>query len=150
MYIRPTFIVQQTLPSRIHPPGSVCIRHLGELSLTLAFCSVLINSMLFVIGMFKPYFSPLSVKKSQSRTKMWLNLEHCNKNANDIHEGNWEGLGGQFEAGETREECEIGEVQVEGKFFSVKFECEGDKICGYDVVFIPKHLYCLFLKSSMA
>jgi len=30
MYIPPNLIVQQTLSGRIHPPGSVCLRHLGE------------------------------------------------------------------------------------------------------------------------
>ena len=29
-YIWPEFIVHQTLPNCIHPPGSVCLRHLGE------------------------------------------------------------------------------------------------------------------------
>ena len=28
--ISSTLIVQQTLPGRIHHPGSVCLRHLGE------------------------------------------------------------------------------------------------------------------------
>ena len=38
-YISPTLIVQQTLPARIHHPGSVCLRHLGELSSTISFSS---------------------------------------------------------------------------------------------------------------
>src|SRR5687768_7404557 len=38
MYSWPRLIVQQTLPLRIHHPGSVCLRHLGELSPTISFC----------------------------------------------------------------------------------------------------------------
>ena len=34
MCIFPIFIVQQTPPRYIHQPGSVCLRHLGELSQT--------------------------------------------------------------------------------------------------------------------
>ena len=44
---------------------------------------------------------------------MWLNLEHRNKKANDIHAGKWNGLGGKFEPGETPEECIIREVYEE-------------------------------------
>jgi hypothetical protein len=66
MYIGPTFIVQQTRAGRIHQPGSVCLRHLGELSLTLAFCYILINSVLFVGGTFWPYLYPLSVTSDPS------------------------------------------------------------------------------------
>src|SRR5687768_4729019 len=41
MYMYSNFIVQQTLPSRIHPPGSICLRHLGELLPIFSFCSCL-------------------------------------------------------------------------------------------------------------
>lgn len=38
---------------------------------------------------------------------------HRNKKKNDIHEGNWLGLGGKMESGETPEECIIREVKEE-------------------------------------
>lgn len=38
---------------------------------------------------------------------------HRNKKVNDIHEGNWMGLGGKIESGETPEECIIREVKEE-------------------------------------
>src|SRR5688500_15810874 len=41
MYMYSNFIVQQTLPGRIHPPGSICLRHLGELLPIFSFCSCL-------------------------------------------------------------------------------------------------------------
>jgi len=62
-----------------------------------------------------------------------------NKKINDIH-------GGKLEAGESPEECVTREVPEEsglsirdlkycgGKFFSAKFECEGDEMRGYHVV----------------
>jgi hypothetical protein len=31
MYILPELIIQETLPSSIHQPGSVSLRHLGEI-----------------------------------------------------------------------------------------------------------------------
>jgi 8-oxo-dGTP diphosphatase len=42
-----------------------------------------------------------------------LSLVHRNKNANDIHAGKWNGLGGKLEGGETPEECVIREVLEE-------------------------------------
>jgi hypothetical protein len=99
MYFLPTLIVQQTLPGRIHQPGSVCLPHLGEPSLTSAFYYILINLMLFVRGTFRLYLYPLSVTKSQSGTKMWLNLEHRNKKPSDIPLGKWNVLGEKLETG---------------------------------------------------
>jgi hypothetical protein len=32
IYISPDLMIQQTLPSRIHQLGNICLRHLGELS----------------------------------------------------------------------------------------------------------------------
>ena len=38
---------------------------------------------------------------------------HLIKKENDVHQGNWNGLGGKFEPGETPEECIIREVHEE-------------------------------------
>ena len=40
-------------------------------------------------------------------------MVHRNKKANDIHEGKWNGLGGEFEPGELPEECVTREVLEE-------------------------------------
>ena len=38
---------------------------------------------------------------------------HRNKKPNDMHEGKWNGLGGEFEPGESPEECITREVREE-------------------------------------
>ena len=62
---------------------------------------------------------------------MSLNLEHCNKKANDIHDGKWNGLGGKFEAGETPEECVVREVYEESGL-----SIRSPKLCG--LLMFPK------------
>ena len=56
---------------------------------------------------------------------MSLNLEHCNKKVNDIHEGKWNGLGGKFEPGETSDECVIREIYEESGL-----SIRNPKMCG--------------------
>ena len=62
---------------------------------------------------------------------MSLNLEHCNRKVNDIHEGKWNGLRGKFEAGETPEECIIREVYEESGL-----SIHNPKLCG--LLMFPK------------
>ena len=60
---------------------------------------------------------------------MLLNLEHRNKKANDIHEGEWNGLSGKFEAGETPEECVIREVYEDMKNRDYLFATRNSAAC---------------------
>ena len=59
------------------------------------------------------------------------NLVQSNKKVNDIHEGEWNGLGGKFVAGEIPQECVIREVLEESGL-----SIQNPKYCG--LLMFPK------------